>query len=318
MTRMDCPICRRSAARACRPDAASRGFTLIELLVVIAIIGTLVGLLLPAVQSVREASRRTQCASRLKQIGLAILNFESTRGIYPTGRTTRDPMGYGWTFRLLPFLEEEAIFEAYVPEATVFDDRNAKAMRSPVAGYYCPSRRGPAADRNFDNNDRAPPLLAAAAGGDYAANAGSWYLYYSEDGTPDGTKAGPIFTYSKVRLRHVRDGASKTFAVGERHIPPADPAWGDMAHHNQGDTAFFAADTPSTLFRDVFRGLASAADDRSNRKFGSRHPDAVQFVFLDSHVEPIAVDTDRDMLLRYALIGDGMDPTAEDGGEGGT
>jgi len=286
--------------------------------VVIAIIATLVGLLLPAVQSVRETARRTQCANHLRQLGLAILHYETTRKLLPTGRTTRDPDGYGWTFRLLPYLEEQAIFDAWVPAALVHDDRNATAMRSPVAGYFCPSRRGPAADRNFDDNNRRPPVLGAAAGGDYAANAGSWFMYAPGDGIPDGKKAGPIFTFSKVKAAQVTDGMSKTFVVGERHIPPADPAWGEMTHRWQGDTAFFPADTPDVLFRDVSRGLASAPDDRSARKFGSRHADVVQIVFLDAHVEPLATDTDREILLRYALIGDGMDPTAvvDDGGEG--
>jgi len=294
------------------------GFTLVELLVVIAIIATLIGLLLPAVQSVREGGRRTQCANHLRQIGLAIGNYESGRKVFPTGRMSRDPDGYGWTFRLLPYLEEQAIFDAWVPDAPVHDDRNATAMRSPVTGYFCPSRRGPVADRNFDNNNRRPPVLGAAAGGDYAANAGSWFMYAPENGMPDGRKAGPIFTFSKVKVANVTDGLSKTFVVGERHIPPADPAWGDMAHRWQGDTAFFPADTPDVLFRDVYRGLAWAADDRSARKFGSRHPGVVQFVFLDAHVESIATETDSDVLLRYALIGDGMDPTAvvEDDGEG--
>jgi len=286
---------------------------------VIAIIATLIGLLLPAVQGVRESGRRTQCSNHLRQIGLAITAHESGRKLYPCGRLSRDPDGFGWTFRLLPYLEEEAVFAAWVPDAPVYDVRNSRAMRTPVPGYYCPSRRGPAADRNFDNNNRRPPVLGVAAGGDYAANAGSWFMYSSETGVPDGRKAGPIFTYSKVKPSHVSDGLSKTFAVGERHVPPADPTWGDMAQRWQGDTALFPADTPDVLFRDVYRGLAATPDDRSARKFGSRHTDVVQFVFLDAHVEPITVDTDREILLRYALIGDGADPTAAtDEGDDGT
>lgn len=305
---------RRLTARPShRPPTA---FTLVELLVVIAIIATLIGLLLPAVQSVREAGRRTQCANHLKQVGLAIMNHESTKKIFPTGRATRAPDSYSWSFRLLPFLEEQSIFDAWVPDAPVYDARNSQSMRSPVAGYYCPSHRGPAADRNFDNNNQAPLVLAAGAGGDYAANAGSWFMYASDTGMPDGRQAGPIFTFSKVRPSHVTDGLSKTFAVGERHIPPADPSWGEMTHRRQGDTAFFPSDTPDVVFRDVYRGLASSPDDRSARKFGSKHAEVVLFVFLDAHVEPIATSTDRDVLLRYALIGDGLDPTATDGGDG--
>jgi prepilin-type N-terminal cleavage/methylation domain-containing protein/prepilin-type processing-associated H-X9-DG protein len=296
-----------------------RGFTLVELLVVIAIIATLIGLLLPAVQSARESARRTQCANQLRQIGLAVMGYESSRKIFPTGRASRDPDGYGWNFRLLPYLEEQPIFDAWVPDALVYDERNSMAMRSPVAGYFCPSRRGPSADRNFDNNNGPPPVLGVAAGGDYAANAGSWFMYESADGVPDGTKAGPIFTRSKVKAAQVTDGLSKTFVVGERHIPPANPSLGNMDQRWQGDTAFFPSDTPDVLFRDVYRGLASAPDDRSTRKFGSRHGDLCQFVFLDAHVEPITSDTDREVLLRYALIGDGMNPTdAIDRGDNGT
>jgi len=266
------------------------------------------------VQAAREAGRRTQCANHLKQVGLAITNYESTRKLFPTGRTTRAPDGYAWSFRLLPFLEEQAIFDAWVPDAPVYDQRNARAMRSPVAVYYCPSRRGPAADRNFDNNNRRPPVLGVAAGGDYAANAGAWFMYAPEDGMPDGRQAGPIFTFSKVKAAFVTDGLAKTFAIGERHIPQADPSWGDMTHRWQGDTAFFAADTPDVVFRDVYRGLASGGDDRSTRKFGGLHPGIVQFVFLDAHVETITTETETDILLRYAAIGDGNDPKADEFG----
>jgi prepilin-type processing-associated H-X9-DG protein len=193
-------------------------------------------------------------------------------------------------------------------------------MRTPVPLYFCPSRRGPVVDRNFDNNNSPPVVSGKAAGGDYAASAGSFYNYAPPaGGMADPRKAGPIHTFSTVKAAHVTDGQSKTFAVGERHLPPVDPAWPtEMVHFRQGDTAFFAADTPQTQFRDVGAGLATGPDDKNIRKFGSRHPGITQFVFLDGHVEPLELGTDRDILLWYAAIGDGHDPAAADDTDDGT
>ena len=312
-----------------RSRAAFSGFTLVELLVVVAIIATLIGLLLPAVQSVRESGRRVQCCNNLKQVGLAVVGYEAARKVFPSGRETRTqggvaegtplriPKAYSWAFRLLPLVEEQSLFDAYVPGRPVYDEANSRAMRTPVASFFCPSRRPPANDRNFDNNNSPPLVLAAAAGGDYAANAGANLMYMSPG--PQPQFAGPIHTFSSVRAAQVTDGLSKTFAVGEKHLPPLRPAAGDMGHFEQGDTAFFAADTPHTVFRDTVRGLASAPDDTSNRKFGSRHPGVTNFVFLDGHVEPLATDTDSDILLWYSAIADGQDPTKPiDGGDTGT
>ena len=304
---------------SCRPT----GFTLVELLVVIAIIGTLIGLLLPAVQSAREASRRSSCSSNLRQVGLAIGSYESARKVYPKGRDAIMTQGYSWSFRLLPFMEEQQIFDAYVPGVPVFDPQNSRAMRTAVSAYFCPSRRAPCTDRNFDNNNQPPPpdAMGVAAGGDFAANAGTFYNYRpARDGdASDPTRAGPIHTMSQVKSSQVTDGLSKTFAVGERHIPPVDPSWpAALVHCKQGDAAFFPADNPWTQFRDTFRGLADGPDDRSDRKFGSRHPGVTQFVFLDGHVDAVANETDRQVLWWYAAIGDGNDPTQPvDGGDDG-
>ena len=298
------------------------GFTLVELLVVIAIIGTLIGLLLPAVQSAREAARRSSCSSNLRQVGLAIGSYESARKVYPKGRDAIMTQGYSWAFRLLPFMEEQQIFDAYVPGVHVYDPKNAKAMRTAVAPYFCPSRRAPCTDRNFDNNNQPPPpdAMGVAAGGDFAANAGTYYNYRpARDGdASDPTRAGPIHTMSTVKSSQVTDGLSKTFAVGERHIPPVDPSWPpELVHCKQGDAAFFPADNPWTQFRDTFRGLADGPDDRSDRKFGSRHPGVTQFVFLDGHVEPIENTFEPSVLRWYCLIADGNDPTdPPDGGDG--
>jgi prepilin-type N-terminal cleavage/methylation domain-containing protein/prepilin-type processing-associated H-X9-DG protein len=291
-----------------------RAFTLVELLVVIAIIATLIGLLLPAVQSVREAARRTQCANQMKQVGLAIVQVHDQKRAYPMGRDTRDPFGQSWTFRMLPLLEQTSIYNALASGSNVpmWDDRNAVAMRTPVPTFFCPSRRAPAANRNFDNNDQAPVRERVAAGGDYAANAGTYFNYFSGTMAPlDPRQAGPIHTFSKVRAAQVSDGLSKTFAAGEKHIPKADASVAaNMLDYMQGDTAFFAADNPYVCFRDPARGLASGPDDMNRRKFGSLHPGTTPFVFLDGHVESIENDIDLTVLRWYCSIGDGNDPTA--------
>ena len=289
-----------------------RGFTLVELLVVIAIIGTLIGLLLPAVQAAREAARRSACTNNLKQMGVAVSLHHDAKKTFPSGRNTRDNMGVSWAFRMLSFMEGDNVYGSYVETARCDDAANAAAMRTPVDTFFCPSRRGPAADRNFDNNNEPPLVTAAAAGGDYSANAGTFYNYSPDNGGGiDSRQAGPIHTFSKIRAQQVTDGLSKTFVIGERHIPRPDPAVpGSMIHYQQGDTSMFAADTPHTLFRDTSRGLADSVDDLNNRKFGSRHPGLTNFLFLDGHVEGFNNDTDRTILRWYSSIGDGNDPTA--------
>ena len=294
------------------------GFTLVELLVVIAIIGVLVALLLPAVQAAREAARRAECQNNLKQLGIGVTTYHDTLRSFPSGRNTTDQFGVSWAFRLLPFVEQQAIHDAHKATFRVDADENALSMRSPVSTYFCPSRRSPARDRNFDNNDTPPRVTNAAAGGDFAANAGTYYNYRVADRL-DRTQARAIFTFSKIQARQVTDGLSKTFAIGERHVPPPDPTVPpEMVHYWQGDCAFLAADTPRGIFADTQRGLANGGSDPDNEKYGSEHTGITQFVFLDGHVDALSNDTDLNALRFYCSIGDGNDPTAVVTGGGGT
>ncbi len=305
-----------AVGRVCRG-----GFTLVELLVVIAIIGTLVGLLLPAVQAAREAANRMACNNNLKQQGLAVTLHHDAKKTFPSGRNTREQIGVSWAFRMLPYMEESAIANAYVPTARADDTLNSQSMRTAVSAFFCPSRRPPNNTRNFDNNNDVPVVMAAAAGGDYSANAGTYFNYSTDNGAGvDGRQAGPIFTFSAVKAAWVTDGLSQTMAIGERHLIPADPAWPqNMVQYWQGDTSMFAADTPHCLFRDTARGLASGPKDNNSRKFGSQHAGGtVNFVFLDGHVEALGPDVDLDVLRWYSTISDGNDPTKPADGAPGT
>jgi prepilin-type N-terminal cleavage/methylation domain-containing protein/prepilin-type processing-associated H-X9-DG protein len=293
-----------------------RGFTLVELLVVIAIIGSLVALLLPAVQAAREAARRNSCVNNLKQIGLAVQTHHDTAKQFPMGRDNTVQSSVSWAFRLLPYLEKANIFQAFQKGYKVFDPQNSIAMRTPVDVYACPSRRAAAADRDFDNNDQPPVVKAAAGLGDYAAVAGHDFMNgvvsatggadngLRADMRPNSAESGPIYSFSKIRAKDVTDGLSNTLAIGEKHKPQNpendDP---DMLHYNQGDNAFMAGDSPSTIFAGTNTGIATGPDDKSKLKFGSEHNGLTHFMFLDGHIKALKNDLELQVFNAAGTIG---------------
>ncbi len=290
----------------------SRGFTLVELLVVIAIVGILVALLLPALSSVRESARLTQCKNNLKQVGLAGLQYTEARKHYPTGRDDTKQYSVSWAFRLLPYMGEEATFNSFDKDFRVDDEKNAIAMRTPIVSFICPSRGNFTADRNFDNDEDPPEVTGVAAGGDYAACPGTEILYDAGGGGLNLSSAGAIHTNSRVRPGQVTDGASRTVMIGQRHafdrqIDPDTEPWKQAL--NLGETAFFAGDNPDAIFATLSKGLPQQQEEGTDYKdswFGGPHPDSTPFVFLDGHVLAISNDTPAAELAPLGTIGDGM------------
>lgn len=185
-----------------------RAFTLVELLVVIAIIGILIGMLLPAVQSIREAARRTQCANNLKQFGLAIANYEVTNGNFPPSYLGVDYQpGWGWGSFILPFIEQANLYEFGEIDDTLFGNGSNPAYpidytEQVVTVFRCPSDQGP--DLN--------PLRLNHGMSNYRAASGSETSGFF---IIDHDFGGVLFQNSKVRHAQILDGTSNMVVIGE-------------------------------------------------------------------------------------------------------
>lgn len=289
-----------------------QGFSLVELLVVIAIIGSLMGLVVSAVQASRESARRMTCLNNVRQHGVSLQLCHNTKNRYPPGRTGPSPLDVSWAFEILPYMDSRVIYDSWDPKKRTDDVVNSSAMRTPIPTFICPTRREPIADRDFDNDDSPSLVLNAGAAGDYAANAGHqlWVFYNGERdkgpyGDLDPSKLGPFFTFSKISARHVTDGLTTTIAIGERHIvPPNEDSPAGMVHYDQGDTAFFSGDCAYTVLRDASAGLPLNATDGNTSSFGSEHMGQSHFVFLDGHARSLLHSIDVDLFKKLCAIGD--------------
>jgi prepilin-type N-terminal cleavage/methylation domain-containing protein len=193
-------------------------FTLIELLVVIAIIGILVSLLLPAVQSAREAARRLQCNNNLKQIGIALHNYEGTYRTFPPAssapsRTTEPPPPYrhGWVAMTLPWIEQTNVQGMYSVAVHWYDPPNSQVIQIPLAVYHCPS-----ADLGRSATSKAAVFgVRTAAAWDYASvNVSSYVPGYAGTGNVNRRK-GVMNDREGSRIAHITDGTSNSLMVSE-------------------------------------------------------------------------------------------------------
>ncbi len=285
-------------------------FTLVELLVVITIIGILIALLLPAVQAARNAARRTQNSNNLKQIGLALQMYHQGNKMYPPLRIKMDQYAVSWSFRLLPYMEQQAVFDAHDYTKRVDDVANSESMRTTVTTFINPMRRRPKSDRPFDNNGTTSAATGGAAG-DYAANRGwsasGWGLT-----TFKGDESGPFLHVNCVYDAQIRDGLSNTLAVGDRWIPEPGTDWEAHDTNFYSDHAFFSGDHPALVCRGCEEGFPTGPDDPSLRKFGSPYGSSTAFVFLDGHVQWIGHSIALDVYRAISVCADGVPVSASD------
>jgi prepilin-type N-terminal cleavage/methylation domain-containing protein/prepilin-type processing-associated H-X9-DG protein len=317
----------------CRPHARP-AFTLIELLVVMAIISILVGLLMPAIQKAREAAAQTQCRNNLKQIGLAIHQYEGFYRIFPPSRMS--DVHATWAVFILPYLEQQQLYNLWDIN-NFYYNQVPQAIQTPVPLYFCPSRRtatmGPTLSLSIggggDVND--DPVVAPAgpvpgALGDYAANIGTSPCDGVMDCAgflqpPNSAPNGPFRPWFdappswnalyKMRPAHVTDGMSNTIFIGEKHVMPSNWGIGGMNLDwapNSSDCSLWNGDYLMCSSRPVGWNYPLAQypeDSNQNAGFGSYHPNVVQFLFGDGSVRTVTVQTSPALLAILADIADG-------------
>ena len=309
-----------------KSHSKNAAFTLVEILVVIAIIGVLVSMLLPAVQAVREAARRTDCGNNLRQLGIAVQNYHDTRGSIPPARGADGFLT--WPVYLMPELEMGNLqqqFDFGLPYAM----QDPQLVRNPIETMFCPTRRN-----GFRVSVLEQEGVPVGATGDYAGNAGSTKFFnLTQDWSTFEAPTDGVFSsgfaeqnevvegrlvrggVSRYKFRDVTDGLSNTFFIGEKalHIDRLgqNGGWGDNCIYNGDEPfAFMRIGGTNRFLSDTDHGFTLEGSIRSFTglapNFGSAHPGVCLFVLGDGSTKAIDDLLDGETLGKLCSRNDGQ------------
>lgn len=301
-----------------------RGFTLIELLVVIAIIAVLIALLLPAVQQAREAARRSQCKNNLKQIGIAMHNYHDTFNVFPPGviahaaaGSTGIGTGWAWGTFILPYIDQAPLYNQLSPSG-LMDLSNATTLgllRTPIAGYNCPSDPMGSAVPNTLAMVRSGTTTAAIGKSNYLATAaGNQEVPCGGFGSK---RNGMFFWNSSTRIRDITDGTTNVFMVMERDTIRESPRTGVTIEQRMG--AVWAGTSMPTcidgnydmlnvlcVVYPTYAEVGGSATRHDRRDTSSAHEGGVHVALADGSVRFISENGSLANYMNLAAISDGV------------
>lgn len=276
------------------PEPARRmGFSLVELLVVIAIIGTLIAVLLPAVQSARESARRTQCGSNLRQIGLAAHLYDGVKRRLPGAYDAVDPYT-GAFVPLLSFLEEGALFKQFDATKPISDVANKPFRETRITALVCPSMTMPS-----PTPDPGWSSYALSSGSGYGHYVNSWHPEYH-----NGAIISPTKGTTSLKVISTGDGMTKTLLGGD-----LDYGLGLLPNGTNGGATRWSGGYPFQSVAStsgVFNATKLVTGYRDLDTFRSDHPGGVQMVFCDAAVRFVPENTSADVLRYLANRSDGQ------------